>query len=356
MTTFLAPYRVVPGFEALSHALAGRAPDLAELNAPFTPLERAAHRLLPRLATLRPGIGETPLVPVPSRAGRGRVWLKTESANASGTVKSRTAYALVCAAVARAGTPAVRLVEYSGGSLAVALADLCGHLGIDLHLVVPYGAPDRLVDALRRQGALVSAGREGAGFLGAMDEALRVSAREDRDLLLQHCAAPAVALHREHTGAEIVRRLRGHGVEPAVLAASVGTGGSLAGVAMALTQAWPHCRHLGVFPAEAVHGDLRAPDGTRRMNGTGGLGHGLRQPLLAAFPEGFLQYTTVAYPQALHAMRLLRREHGIAVSSSAAGAWLSASEEIDQGPPGRHAVAVVAGRGTIEEWEHAAEN
>ncbi|MCX4696585.1 pyridoxal-phosphate dependent enzyme [Streptomyces sp. NBC_01408] len=352
--TAAAPARAAaPGFEDIRRVLADRAPALSGLHAAFAPLEAAAHQLLPRLAALRPTIGDTPLVPVPSRAGRGRVWLKTESANASGTVKSRTAYALVCAAVARAGTPEVRLAEYSGGSLAVALAELCGQLGLDIHLVVPYGAPDRLVCALRRQGAGVSQGRPGTGFLGSMDEAVRVAEREDRRLLLQHCAAEAAAMHREHTGAEIIGQLSGYGVEPVALAAAVGTGGSLAGAAMALTGAWPHCRNLAVFPTEAVYGDERAPSAAPRMNGTGGLGLGIRQPLLSAFPEGWISYTDIAYPQALEAMRRLRREHGIAVSGSGAGAWLSASAEVDQGPPGRNAVAVVAGRGTIEEWEHA---
>ncbi|WP_406184067.1 pyridoxal-phosphate dependent enzyme [Streptomyces sp. NBC_01006] len=343
-----------PGFADIRRVLADRAPALADITRAFAPLEAEAHRLLPRLAALRPGIGDTPLVPVPSRAGRGTVWLKTEAANTYGSVKSRTAYALLCAAVASAGSPRLRLAEYSGGSLAVALAELCGQLGLDLHLVVPYGASDRLLDQLRRQGAETTTAREGTGFLGAMDEAVRVAEREDRHLLLQHCAAAGAALHREHTGAEIIGQLSGYGVEPAALAAAVGTGGSLAGTAMALGSAWPDCRPLAVFPAEAVYGDERAPDGARRMSGTGGLGHGLRQPLIAAFPQDFFSFTAVAYPQALQAMRHLRREHGIAVSGSGAGAWLGASAEVDQGPRGRSAVAVVASRGTIEEWEHAA--
>ncbi|MFF3212612.1 pyridoxal-phosphate dependent enzyme [Streptomyces sp. NPDC002886] len=358
MSTAVSPGAtpVLPGFEAICRALTDRAPAPADLNRAFAPLEAAAHRLLPGLAAIRTGIGDTPLVPVPSRAGRGRVWLKAEAANTAGTVKSRTAYALLCTAVAAAGTPEVRVTEYSGGSLAVSLAELCGQLGLDLHLVVPYGASERLLTSLRRHGARITLSREGTGFLGAMDEAVLVAEREDRQLLLQHCSAENAAMHREHTGAEIIGQLSGYGVEPVALAAAVGTGGSLAGTAMALTGTWPQCRPIAVLPAEATYGDRRAPDGARRMQGTGGLGHGIRQPLLAAFPEDFFTYENVAYPQALQAMRHLRHEHGISVSSSGAGAWLSASAEVDQGPQGRNAVAVVAGRGTIEEWEHAAGN
>ncbi|MCN9244733.1 pyridoxal-phosphate dependent enzyme [Streptomyces sp. RY43-2] len=340
------------GLTHIERALTARRPDRDALEAPFGPLERHATRLLPGLAALRPDIGHTPLVPVPSRDGRGTVWLKAEAANRTGTVKARTAYALLCAAVARTGTPRVRLVEYSGGSLALALAEMCAHLGLDLHLAVPHGSPARLVDTLRRHGARVSHAPEGTGFLGAMNEAARIAEDEDRHLLLQHCAPEAVAMHREHTGAEIIARLTREAVRPVAFAASVGSAGTAVGTTQALRARWTGCTAVAVFPTEAPYGDGRAPGGARRMNGTGGLGHGLKQPLLAPY-EGDFAFAEVSYPEALDAMRLLHHTQRIAVSSSAAGAWLSASRVIDQGPRGHHAVAIAASRGTPEEWAHA---
>ncbi|MER6424908.1 pyridoxal-phosphate dependent enzyme [Streptomyces sp. NPDC001137] len=339
----------------IARELTVRAPGRADIEAPFAPLERRALGLLPRLAALRPVVGATPLVPVPSRGGRGTVWLKTEAANLTGTVKARTAYALLCAAVARAGTRDVRLVEYSGGSLALALAEMCAVLGLDLHLAVPHGSTERLVAALLRHGARVTHGPEGAGFLGAMDEAVRIAAREERRLLLQHCAPEAVAVHRERTGTEITARLTAEGVRPLALAAAVGSAGTLVGTTQALHTRWPGCTPVAVFPAEAPYGDGRAPGGARRMSGTGGLGHGLKQPLLAPYEDDF-SFAETGYAEALDAMRQLRRTQQIAVSSSAAGAWLHASRIVDEGPRGSHAVAVAAGRGTAEEWTHAADH
>ncbi|MFI2379121.1 pyridoxal-phosphate dependent enzyme [Streptomyces sp. NPDC018964] len=337
---------------AIERALAERRPTAADIEAPFGPLERRAHLLLPKLSAIRPLIGSTPLVPVPSRAGRGTVWLKMEVANLTGTVKARTAYALLCAAVARAGTARLRLVEYSGGSLALALAEMCALLGMDLHLAVPDGSPDRLTDTLRRHGAQVSHGPAGAGFLGAMDEAVRIAEREQRHLLLQHCAPEAAAVHREHTGAEIIARLTQEGVVPSGLAASVGSAGTLVGTSRALHTRWPGLRTVAVFPTEAPYADHHAPGSAPRMTGTGGLGHGLRQPLLAPY-ENDVHFAEVGYPQALEAMRVLRRTQRIAVSSSAAGAYLAASRIVDEGPRDGHAVAVAAARGTTEEWTHA---
>ncbi|GAA4804293.1 pyridoxal-phosphate dependent enzyme [Streptomyces ziwulingensis] len=344
-----------PGSTHLARALAARRPGRADIEAPFAPVERVAHRLLPGLVALRPAVGGTPLVPVPSRAGHGTVWLKAEAANLTGTVKARTAYALLCGAVARAGTARVRLVEYSGGSLGLALAHMCAVLGLDLHLAVPYGVPDRLVAALRRDGARVTRAPGGTGFLGAMDEAARIAEDEERYLLLQHSAPEAAAVHRERTGAEITARLTGEGVRPHALAASVGSAGTLVGTAQALRLRGPDCAAFAVFPAEAPYGDAHAPTGAPRMNGTGGLGHGLRQPLLAPYEDEFA-FAQVGYAQALAAMRLLRGTQRIAVSASAAGAWLTASRAVDAGPRGRHAVAVAASRGTAEEWADAADH
>ncbi|HEX5567081.1 MAG TPA: PLP-dependent lyase/thiolase [Streptomyces sp.] len=338
----------------ITGALARRTPDESDLTSlSFAGLEARAHALMPGLAALRPTIGDTPLVPVPSRQGRGTVWLKMESGNATGTVKARTAYALLCGAVARIGPRGLRLVEYSGGSLAFALAEFCALLGIDLHLVVPHHSSETMCAALRRTGTTVSRADPGTGFLGAMDGAARVAEEEGRHLLLQHSAAETVALHRELTGAETVRQLRAAGVEPSVLASSVGTGGTLLGMAQALRGAWPACEALAVFPEEGPYGDPLPPSGAPRMNGTGGLGYGLRQPLLAS-REAEFAFREVAHRDAQQAMRTLRSAHGIAVSGSGAGAWLAASEALDNATAdGCAAVAVVASRGTMEEWGDA---
>jgi cysteine synthase A len=272
----------------------------------------------------------------------------------TGTVKARTAYALLCAVVAGTGRPDVRLVEYSGGSLAVALAEFCRVLGVDLHLVVPDGAPQRLQQWLAGQGATVSTGVRDAGFLGAMEGAAEVAAAERREFLLQHRAVEVVAMHREYTGAELVTQLDAFDVHPVALAAAVGTGGSVIGTGLALWEWDPACRVVALFPGEAPYGDPDAPTATRRMNGTGGLGYGLRQPLIQPY-EQRVEFRTLPYPRALAAMRHLRATYGIAVCSSGAGAWLTASKAVDRSAPGAEAVALVAGRGTVEEWAHVGE-
>jgi cysteine synthase A len=201
----------------------------------------------------------------------------------------------------------------------------------------------------------VSPGLPGAGFLGAMEAAARIAKADDRDLLLQHAATEVVAFHRETTGAELVRQLDQAGARPVAFAASAGTGGTVAGVAAALWETRPSCQVLAVFPAEAPYAMAGPPTPARRMNGTGGLGYHLCQPLLRDLQER-VEFPTVAYPEALSAMRRLRSMHGHAVCSSGAGAWIAASAVVDAAEAGTEAVALVAGRGTIEEWAHAGEH
>lgn len=341
----------VQALPTISRALSGPHEPAA---ASFAAIEERALAVLPGLAAIRPTIGGTPLLPVPSKGGSGRVWLKIEAANATGTVKARTAYALLCAAVDRVGRPDIRLVEYSGGSLAMALAEFCRILGLDLHLVVPDGAPQRLRNVLLGQGSTVSTGVLGAGFLGAMEKAAEIAATERREFLLQHRAVEVVAMHREHTGAELVTQLDAFDVRPVALAAAVGTGGSVIGTGHALWERDPACRVIALFPGEAPYGDPAAPTTTRRMNGTGGLGYGLRQPLLQPYEQRVV-LRTLPYPDTLAAMRHLRAAYGIAVCSSGAGAWLTASEVVDRSAVGAEAVALIAGRGSVEEWAHASE-
>nr|WP_246325788.1 pyridoxal-phosphate dependent enzyme [Actinomycetospora corticicola] len=329
--------------------------DRADSTVPrsFADVERRASARTPELGVIGRGVGHTPLAPVPSRGGRGTVWLKTEASNATGTVKARTAYALLCGVLARCDRAGLRLVEYTGGSMGVALADACARLGIDLHLVFPPGSPASLHEAARARGAAVSFGPDGGGFLGTMDAAARIAEDEDRRLLLQHAAGVAVAMHRERTGREIVDGLVRLRVDPVGVAAACGTGGTLIGVLHAMRERWSDAAGVAVFPAEAPYGDPAAPTTARRMNGTGGLGLGVRQPLLRD-DEQTLRFRDMPYADALGAVRDLRSSAGIAACTSGAAAWAAASELVDDpAAPGRDAVAILAGRGTPEEWHDA---
>ncbi|WP_164494608.1 pyridoxal-phosphate dependent enzyme, partial [Streptomyces sp. ADI92-24] len=85
----------------------------------------AIHERYPGLARFRERLGDTPLIEVPTAPGGASILAKCEWGNPAGSVKDRVAYALVCDAIRRHGNrPAedLRLVEYSGGNLGLALS------------------------------------------------------------------------------------------------------------------------------------------------------------------------------------------------------------------------------------------
>ncbi len=337
------------GYELITEAIAANAGK--SLSRPdFSSIEARALTRLPALRRVQLGLGGTPLVPV--AAGRGRVWLKLEGTNTTGTVKARTAYALLCNAVAAGeGDPAgLRLVEYTGGGMGLALAEYCAELGLDLHLVFPHGSAVSGHERARSLGADVTVAAPGSGFLGAMEAAARIAEAEDRTFLLQHCAPVAAAMHEERTGAEIARGLAAAGAAPTAVVAACGTGGTLLGVTRALRLAWPDVKPVAVFPAEAPYGGEAPPTPAKRMGGTGGLGYGIRQPLLVG-DDHEINFRVVSYPRALAAMTELRRQTDLAACSSGAAAWRVAAELAARG--GGDVVAVVAARGTVEEWDDA---
>ena len=141
------------------------APEDDELLAPYTPVPPAAfadqaliHARYPGLARFRERLGGTALVEAPSAPGGAAIVAKCEWQNPAGSIKDRTAYALVCEAIRRHGErPAedLRLLEYSGGNLGVALATLCAEIAVPLRLVVASFTSASTLDTLRSHGAAV---------------------------------------------------------------------------------------------------------------------------------------------------------------------------------------------------------
>ena len=92
----------------------------------------------PTDASILQRIGDTPLLELKRivPAGCGRILLKIESANPTGSMKDRMALAMIEAAEATGRLqPGGRVVEYTGGSTGVSLAMVCAARGYALDIV-----------------------------------------------------------------------------------------------------------------------------------------------------------------------------------------------------------------------------
>jgi cysteine synthase len=336
------------------------APVVDELLKPFSPVTEtelqsvtAIHERYPGLARFRERLGDTPLIEVPSRPGGATILAKCEWGNPAGSVKDRAAYALVCEAIRRHGNrPAedLRLVEYSGGNLGLALSYLCAETGIPLRLVVASFTSESVLDTLRSRGTVVDIAPKEEGFLGTIRQALRIAAGDDSwQLLFQHVNPANMIIHQATTGKEIVKQLDGR--RPHTWVAAIGTGGTLIGVLNMLRPISPGVRAVGVTPAESPYGHGGPPATPRGLCGTGGLGYGLKQPFVKAYEDHIAAHYHVSYPDAVEGAAEFFSLTGTRIGTSASANWLVARRIAAELPPHELVVTMFADAGTPEQWE-----
>ena len=189
-------------------------------------------------------IGNTPLIRLnrASDATGCEIWGKAEVMNPGGSVKDRAALAIVRDAVARGALrPGGTIVEGTAGNTGIGLATVASALGFRTVIVIPQTQSQEKKDMLRLLGAeLVEVPavpyanpNNYAKYSGRLAEAL---AKSDPNGAIWANQFDNVANRRGHyetTGPEIWDETGGR-IDGFVSA--VGTGGTLAGVGMALKE------------------------------------------------------------------------------------------------------------------------
>ncbi|MFF4077777.1 pyridoxal-phosphate dependent enzyme [Streptomyces sp. NPDC001777] len=196
-------------------------------------------------------IGGTPLLSllVPLRGRAVRLRLKMEAENCFGSIKARTAQALLDA-LEEAGRlgPGSRVVESTSGNLGVALAGLCSERGYRCTLVVEPGTPRHSRDEMAARGADVVVVREvpGGRTLGARLDAVRdILAHDPTAVWTDQYESPAnPRAHRRGTAAELALAVPQERLD--AVSVAVSTGGTLAGIAGHFREHRPRTRLLAV--------------------------------------------------------------------------------------------------------------
>jgi cysteine synthase A len=293
------------------------APPDDQLQRPFTALAPEdvldfgdVHKRYPAMADFHARLGGTPLREVPSEQGGARILAKCEWENPNGSVKDRTAYALMADALRTNGDrppEELRLLVYSGGKLASAMS------------LLTIRASQRIA-----------------------------AAEPDWTLVFQHSNPVNVAIHQRTTGGEILSDLGD--ARPAAWLASIGSGGTFVGVLRALRGRFPDVRAIGVTPQEAPYANPGRPGGKPTYEGSGGHGYGIRQPFVKAHDDLVEGHRHVTLPRALQGMGEFYDLTGLRIGSSAAANWLAAKEVAAELPPDAVVVTVFACAGNPEQW------
>lgn len=198
-----------------------------------------------------------------------QVLVKLEGLNPAGSIKLKTAVALVADAERRGiVAPGGRLIESSSGNLGVALSMVCAARGYQLTIVTDANANASAVSAMRALGTrveFIESPDSNGGFLHRRIAFIHKELVRDPTLvwLNQYANAANPAAHRDRT----IRSLHAQLPDTDVLLVGVGTSGTLMGVL--------EYRRRHGFPARVVAVDaegsvtLGGPSGRRYIPGLG---------------------------------------------------------------------------------------
>jgi cysteine synthase len=284
-------------------------------------------------------IGGTPLVRLERivEPGMAEVWVKNEGMNPGGSIKDRTALALVTAAE-RSGElrPGGVIVEPTSGNTGIGLAQVAAARGYRLILCLPESMSDERKTTLLAYGAELVLTDPEMRMLAAIAEAEKIQAETGAFLPNQFGNPANPAIHYSTTGPEIWKGMGGR-VDAFVYGS--GTGGTISGVGRYLKERNPAVRIVAVEPGRSavLHGE---PRGQHRFQG---MGPGFIPPNLdrSILDEVMKAWEEDAFPL----VRRLAREEGLFVGMSSGAMIWAALDVARQLGPGKRVVTVAPDSG-----------
>ncbi|MDH5791736.1 MAG: cysteine synthase family protein [Candidatus Bathyarchaeota archaeon] len=207
-------------------------------------------------------IGNTPMVRlqrIPTE-GMADVFVKLEYMNPSGSLKDRIAVEMIRQAEAEGKLkPGYTIIEASTGNTGTALSFVGGYLGYRVAVYMPEGMTPERIRLMESYGAEVhqlklessSKDRSVAGAeveMGPRLNCLELERTLPNTWWARQFSNPANTSAHVKTGKEILQQMEGR---IGAFVMSIGTGGTLYGVAKALKEKFPGVRIIGAEPASA---------------------------------------------------------------------------------------------------------
>ena len=226
-------------------------------------------------------IGNTPLIRLnrlidPDSA---EILVKFEGLNVGGSIKTRTAYNMICEAekVGLIGPDTV-IVEPTSGNQGIGLALVGAVKGYRTKIIMPDSVSEERRKLVNHYGAEVilihDAGNIGECIEECLQTALRMRDEDPKVFVPQQFENPAnVAIQRSQTGMEILEQVDGpiHG-----FCSGIGTGGTITGIGETLREANPD---IEIWAVEPEHAAILS-GGSIGTHLQMGIGDGLIPPIL----------------------------------------------------------------------------
>lgn len=262
-------------------------------------------------------IGHTPMLEIP--AGDARMLLKLERFNPGGSVKDRTALAMIEDAEQRGLLSAGgTIIEPTSGNTGVGLAWIGRLKGYRVVLTMPDTMSVERRNLLAIYGAELVLTPGAQGMKGAIEKAEEMQRETPNSIILGQFTNPAnPAIHYATTGQEIWEDTEG---KVDVFIAGVGTGGTVSGVGRALKQKNLAVEIIAVEPASSpvLSGGQAGPHKIQ------GIGAGF---VPDTYQSGYIdRVLTVSNEDAYAAAKQLAGEQGLLVGISSGAAYYAAAQ------------------------------
>ena len=255
-------------------------------------------------------IGNTPMIRLSKIVpeGSAEILVKYEGVNIGGSIKTRTAYNMICDAEEKGIiTPDTVIVEPTSGNQGIGLALIGAVKGYHVRIIMPDSVSEERRKLVRAYGAELVLIHDDGDIGKCINECLQTALRmaeEDKNVWIpQQFENPAnPSVHKNHTALEIIEQVGKpiHG-----FCSGVGTGGTLSGIGETLKEKYPEIHIWAVEPQNAAI----LSGGSIGTHLQMGIGDGLIPKNLNT--EIYENIDIVTDEEALETSRRLIREEGI---------------------------------------------
>ena len=211
-------------------------------------------------------IGNTPLVKI-NKLSNGNILAKVESFNPAGSIKDRPALEMIREAEKQGlVTPNTIIIEPTSGNTGIGLAMVCAIKGYRLILTMPENMSIERRKLLKAYGAEIILTDVKKGMQGSVDKAIELSKKYPNSFIPQQFSNPANPKSHIKTTAEEIWQDTDGKVD--IIAAGVGTGGTIMGLAKGLKLHKPEIKIVAVEP-ETSQVLAGKPAGIHKIQGIG---------------------------------------------------------------------------------------
>jgi len=202
-------------------------------------------------------IGHTPMIRLSKIVpeGSAEVLVKYEGVNIGGSIKTRTAYNMICDAEEKGIIHSnTIIVEPTSGNQGIGLALIGAVRGYHVRIIMPDSVSEERRKLVKAYGAELVLVHDDGDIGKCINECLQTAlrmAKEDKNVWLpQQFENPANPMvHKSHTAQEIIEQV-GKPIDG--FCSGVGTGGTLSGIGETLKAKYPEIHIWAVEPKNAA--------------------------------------------------------------------------------------------------------